>query len=61
MSEVQIRPLQLIPSRNFETVRMPMNERPRLFGMPLLLGYYWRGNEEAERNGVFDGLDPFSF
>jgi hypothetical protein len=58
---MHIRPLQLIPNRNFETVRMRMDERPRLFGMPLFLGYYWRGNEEAERNGVFDGLDPFTF
>ena len=61
MPEMHIRPMQLIPSRNFETMRMHMDERPRLFGMPLFLGYYWRGNEDGDRNGVFDGLDPITF
>ena len=29
--------------------------------MPLFLGYYWRGEDMIERNGVFDGIDPFTF
>jgi hypothetical protein len=59
---MHIRPLQLIPSRNFDTMRMRMEERPRLMGMPLFLGYYWRGNEEyPDRNNFFDDLNPFTF
>ena len=34
-----------------------------MMGVPMLVGYYWRGNEEAgmDRTGAFDGLDPFTF
>lgn len=52
--------MQLIPNRNFEGMPMQMNERPQMFGMPMFLGYYWRGNEDVDRNRVFD-LDPFTF
>lgn len=60
MPEMHIRPMQLIPNRNFEGMPMQMNERPQMFGMPMFLGYYWRGNEDVDRNRVFD-LDPFTF
>ena len=34
--EMQIRPLQMVPSRAFEsTVRVRMEERPRMMGMPM--------------------------
>ena len=65
---MHIRQLELLPNRNFEgiqAVRMRMEERPRLLGLPLFLGYYWRGanNEEGREGGarIFDGLDPFTF
>ena len=51
-------------NRNLESVRVPMEDQSRnqIFGMPLFLGYYWRGGEGVvERNGVFDGVEPFTF
>ena len=42
---MQIRPMHMLPNRAFEqTVRMRMDERPRMMGMPMILGYYIRGN-----------------
>jgi hypothetical protein len=60
--DLHISPMQEAPLRNFEAIRMRMDDRPRMLGMPLFLGYYWRGNDDIpDRGGFFDSLDPFNF
>mgnify|MGYP006897112818 CR=1 FL=1 len=64
MPEVRVQPLQLISRGSFEPMQMPADDRPRIFGMPMFLGYYWGQNDmgnNVERNGLFDSMDPFNF
>lgn len=75
MPDVRMQPMQLVQGRNFDTLQMAAavgDDRPRIFGMPLFLGYYWGRNDmnnmnsmnnmnNGERGAQFDGADPFNF
>jgi hypothetical protein len=38
-----------------------MEERAPIFGMPLFLGYYWRGEDFLNQGSFFENQDPFTF
>lgn len=60
-AEVHFRPLQMLPPRAIETMRLRTEERPRVFEMPFFLGYYWGNEEHNQGRELFDVGDPFNF